>query len=106
MKSVKHIDEYGIERWYENGSVNRENGPAISSISRKDGGILIIYSDGSEEWFIMGRYHREDGPAVIYKDGTREYYLNGKFISFEAWLDQTTDEGRLSFLFSGGNEKR
>ena len=37
-----------------------------------------IYPDGTQFWYLNGKYHREDSPAVIYPDGTQEWYLNGK----------------------------
>jgi len=42
---------------------------------------LTIYSknaDGTHEWWINGKYHREDGPAVIWADGTQRWYINDK----------------------------
>jgi len=34
------------------------------------------YSDGTKEWYLNGKLHREDGPAVEYWGGTKEWYLN------------------------------
>jgi deoxyuridine 5'-triphosphate nucleotidohydrolase len=45
----------------------------------KDAGPAIIYSDGSAEWWVRGRKHREGGePAVVKADGSREWWVNGE----------------------------
>jgi len=36
-----------------------------------------VYSNGTKEWFLHGKLHREDGPAVEYVDGDKYWYLNG-----------------------------
>jgi hypothetical protein len=54
------------KRWYVNGELHREDGPAV------------IYSDGSQEWWVNGFRHRADGPAREYSTGRKEWYLNGK----------------------------
>ena len=38
----------------------------------------IERADGSKEWYLNGKLHREDGPAVEYTDGTKYWYLNGE----------------------------
>ena len=79
----KHI------RWYVNGKIHREDGPAI------------IYDDGSWSWFYNGFCHRLDGPAVFRKveksytltnlltvatpEGWISYHLNGKQVSITEW---------------------
>ena len=35
-----------------------------------------ISSNGTKEWFLNGKLHREDGPAVEYADGDKHWYLN------------------------------
>jgi len=35
-------------------------------------------SNGTKEWFLNGKRHREDGPAHIERDGTKYWFLNGK----------------------------
>jgi hypothetical protein len=37
-----------------------------------------VYSNGTMEWYLDGKRHREDGPAIEYSDGTKSWYLNGK----------------------------
>lgn len=43
----------------------------------REDGPAIIRPDGSEEWYFMGKFHRIGGPAVIRPDGYRSWYLNG-----------------------------
>ena len=37
-----------------------------------------VYANGTKQWFLNGKRHREDGPAVEYTDGSKLWYLNGK----------------------------
>ena len=34
--------------------------------------------DGTKEWYVNGKLHREDGPAIEWSDGKKMWYLNGK----------------------------
>lgn len=49
-------------RFDDNGMRHRLNGPAV------------IWSDGSEEWYVHGRRHRLGGPALVRQDGWQEWY--------------------------------
>ena len=60
------VEENGTRKWYLNGRLHREGGPAIE------------YANGTRGWYLNGKLHREDGPAKEYVDGTKCYYLNGK----------------------------
>ena len=51
------IDAFGNKRWYLNGLLHREDGPAIE------------YADRTIAWYKNGERHRKDGPAVIYPNG-------------------------------------
>ena len=44
----------------------------------KEDGPACEYSSGIKEWWLNGKRHRTDGPAVEYPDGTKHWYLNGK----------------------------
>ena len=70
----KYIDPKGVERWFKDGKLHREDGPAV------------IESDGSEYWHKDGKFHREDGPAVIANNGIKDYYLNDNLIKEEDYL--------------------
>ena len=37
-----------------------------------------IYPEGTKEWYLNGKRHREDGPAIEHPYGTKEWWLNGK----------------------------
>ena len=37
-----------------------------------------VYKDGTKEWFLNGKLHREDGPAIECADGGRRWYRNGE----------------------------
>ncbi len=44
----------------------------------REDGPAIEYVDGSKAWYRNGKLHREYGPAREWADGTKEWYLNGK----------------------------
>ena len=48
------IDENGNKRWYANGKLHREDGPAVER------------ANGDKEWWVEGKLHRLDGPAREY----------------------------------------
>ncbi len=60
------VDSDGTKRWFLNGELHREDGPAIEG------------SDGSKWWYLNGKLHREDGPAIVYENEEKQWYLNGK----------------------------
>lgn len=37
-----------------------------------------VWDDGTKEWFLNGKLHREDGPAIEWADGSKKWYINGK----------------------------
>jgi len=59
----------GTKRWYLNGNLHRENGPAVE------------HADGTRYWCLNGYLHREDGPAIENADGTTEYWVNDNYIT-------------------------
>ena len=50
----------------------------INQQTTKQQPTLTILKDGTKEWWLNNKLHREDGPAVEYPDGTKWWYLNGK----------------------------
>jgi hypothetical protein len=38
-----------------------------------------VYSNGTMEWYLDGKRHREDGPAIEGSGGSKFWYLNDKF---------------------------
>ena len=80
------VDVHGTTRWYLDGKLHRENGPAVE------------YADGNKWWYLNGKRHRADGPAVEYADGTKEWYMNGVKLSEVEFLKRTkstTCEGKV-----------
>jgi hypothetical protein len=59
------VDEDKTKRWYLNGNLHREDGPAVE------------YADESKLWYLNDKLHREDGPAVEHANGSKYWYLNG-----------------------------
>ena len=57
--------------------MNEINVNLISEVPENYTGI-VIYSDGSKEWWVNGKRHRIDGPAVEYANGNKFWYINGK----------------------------
>ena len=56
----------GSKRWFLNGELHREDGPAIDAVT------------GTKKWFLNGELHREDGPAVEWANGGKEWWINGE----------------------------
>lgn len=67
--------------WFLNGKRHRTDGPAV---------ILDDPVDGFESWWLNGKRHRTDGPAYITVGGVKEFYLNGKKISWGEWRKAVT----------------
>jgi hypothetical protein len=36
------------------------------------------WADGTKQWKLNGKLHREDGPAIEWSNGAKEWWLNGK----------------------------
>jgi len=66
MNGAEHIiNPKGTHFWRLNGSLHREDGPAV------------MYPNGTQFWYKRGKFHREDGPAVIYPSGEQHWFING-----------------------------
>lgn len=71
------VDPQGVTRYYKDGLLHREDGPAV-----------IGYS-GIQYWLINDNLHREDGPAVMYPSDfieMDEYHINDKRISEQEFM--------------------
>jgi hypothetical protein len=55
-------------RWYHNGRLHRDGGPAIIN---NDNGKT------TQKWYRHGKQHRDDGPATIMSD-RKEWWVNGR----------------------------
>ena len=65
MSECRIDQDNGTKRWYKNGALHREDGPAME------------YPDGSKVWIVNGNFHRDDGPAVEYSNGDKTWWVNG-----------------------------
>ena len=52
--------------------------PVAKKTNKKNQSECITSPDGSKEWYLNGKRHREDGPAVEWATGWKHWYLNGK----------------------------
>jgi hypothetical protein len=52
----------------------------------------IEYTNGTKEWFLDGKCHREAGPAIEYPSGYKVWYLDDKEINCK------TNEEFLKFI--------
>jgi hypothetical protein len=50
----------------------------LNGKAHREDGPAIEYIDGTKEWILNGKLHREDGPAIEDADGDKYWYLNGK----------------------------
>lgn len=72
--SIIHKTSQIEMRFNDQGSLHREDGPAI------------IYADGTSVYYKYGKLHRLDGPAVDFLDGRQEYWIDGRSYSRDAWM--------------------
>jgi len=80
-KPVCEIDEKETKRWYLNGELHREDGPAIE------------YSNGDMAWVINGETHRLDGPAVKFGNWATSWFINDYEVTEE--ITQWAEENEI-----------
>jgi hypothetical protein len=84
---IEYTGNVEIKKWYKNGELHREDGPAIITGNgaqhwyqngelHREGGPALVCPYGSQYWYKRGLKHREDGPAVI-TDAYEEWYKHG-----------------------------
>ena len=39
---------------------------------------VIVHDNGTEEWRLNGKLHRENGPALVYSNGDKKWWINDK----------------------------
>ena len=96
------VSEDGTKSWSLQGSLHREDGPAIE------------WSDGTKSWYLNGKLHREDGPAVEWANGDKWWCLHNKEAHPEQivdlWLEREVfcwyDEANETLNFAEDNGKR
>ena len=80
----------GVKRWFKNGTLHREGGPAVESVNgtkawfkngaiHRDGGPALIQADGTTFWYKDDNLHRLDGPAIECSNGTKEWHIDGVY---------------------------
>ena len=57
-----------------------------------------VYANGSKEWFLNGKYHREDGPAFEWANGTKDWYLNDKLHREDGPAIECANGSKIWFL--------
>ena len=88
------VDSDGTKRWYLNGKLHCEDGPAVEWLDgekwwylngdrHREDGPAIECANGRKCWYLNGKKHREDGPAVELPDGTKYWYLNRKEVTWK-----------------------
>ena len=78
IEDIYRLNEFavGYKRWYLNGLLHRENGPAIE------------YANGGKWWYLNGKYHRVDGPAVEFANGNKWWFLDGiRYSESDYWTE-------------------
>ena len=80
-KSKCKVEKDGTKKWFLNGKLHREDGPAVES------------STGTKEWWLHGKRHREDGPAIECADGAKNWFLHGGIVQPETLVDLQLSRG-------------
>ena len=65
-----------------------------------NGGEFCEFPNGSKEWYLNGKRHREDGPAVIFPNGDKWWYVDGK-LHREDGPAIEWDNGKKSWYLNG-----
>ena len=100
MKPRRHVDVYGVVRYYTHGIVYREDGPStiqpdgteiwgFLGIMHRENAPAVIGPNGSVAWYKNNKLHRLDGPAVMREDGRKFWYIEGYNYSEEQFLIAT-----------------
>lgn len=42
---------------------------------------------GTKYWCQNGKWHRLDGPAIEYPSGTKEWYIDGEYLTEQEWKE-------------------
>ena len=87
----------GGRRWYREGQLHREDGPAIEEKGRREWYIFgrlhreygpAIQNAYGVAWFRHGKKHRDDGPAVEAADGRVEWWTDGRLDTWTSLWSQ------------------
>ena len=72
-------DNGNKQEWWKKGRRHRVSGPAI---------IASTYS----AWYFDGRYHRVDGPAIEWEDGRKIFYIYGKELTEQQFIQRKIND--------------
>ena len=64
------------------------------------GGPAIEFMNGAQAWFVSGLLHCEVGPALVGIDGTLAWYLNGREVPQEALLVEVGSRKPVSTMLA------
>jgi len=71
----------------------------------REDGPAVERLDGTNEWFRHGKRHREDGPAIRHPDGYKEWWLEGRQLA-EAEFQVFFDKWRREHEKAAANARR
>lgn len=77
------VYDYGVQYWFKDGKIHREDGPAIVSAN-------------VQHWCKDGKMHREDGPASVFSNGRHFFYINGEEMTEQEFLERTQPAKELT----------
>jgi hypothetical protein len=60
--------------------------------------------NGSKQWWLNGRLHREDGPAIEWPGGGKEWWLNGKNLTEVEHAEQTLQKPKCTTGINGSKQ--
>lgn len=69
MRQGLEIDSAGTKRWFKDGLLHRDDGPAVE------------YPNDGCMYFKHGKSHRLDGPADVLPDGIKYWYIDDEPIN-------------------------
>jgi hypothetical protein len=83
-KTYKLVELEGDKRWYKNGKLHRDDGPAIEWANGdkswyKNGKLYMREGFGTKHWYKNGKLHKDDGPAAEYSNGDKYWHKNGEY---------------------------
>ena len=64
----------------------------------REDGPAREYANGSKYWYLNDKLHREDGPAREWANGDKVWYLNGKKVTEKEHKRQTSPVVEMTFV--------
>ena len=106
MKNGREVYSNGEIRYFKNGSLHNDEGPAVIRRNISGGMYEAYYRNGSlhndegpavirrnvsggtyEAYYRNGRRYREDGPAVVSEGDYVKYYINDRGMSEQQFIE-------------------